>query len=234
MVHSLASKSVPVDGSEPIDIILVHSLHFVRAALAQLISQESSMKIVGQAASSSEAIEVMAAMTLENSALALVGLPLEGDHDAYSLIKWINLHAESCTVIGFGANATPSQVANALVAGSYGFIDQNALPNEVVHALSRAAGGERVFVGPSITALPEIYRTMDELRNNVAILTAREHEVLRAAAQGMSAREIGLKLSVRERTVTTHLSRIYSKLGVTSKLAAIAAARNRGLEGFSA
>jgi DNA-binding NarL/FixJ family response regulator len=60
-------------------------------------------------------------------------------------------------------------------------------------------------------------------------LTEREREVLVVAAEGLTAREIASRLGVRERTITTHLARIYGKLGVGTRLAAIRLATQSGL-----
>ncbi len=60
-------------------------------------------------------------------------------------------------------------------------------------------------------------------------LTEREREVLTVAAEGLTAREMATRLGVRERTVTTHLGRIYGKLGVGSRLAAVRLAARSGL-----
>src|SRR5262249_50394612 len=60
-------------------------------------------------------------------------------------------------------------------------------------------------------------------------LTGREREVLAVAAEGLTARQIATRLGVRERTVTTHLARIYGKLGVGNRLAAVRMAARSGL-----
>jgi LuxR family transcriptional regulator len=60
-------------------------------------------------------------------------------------------------------------------------------------------------------------------------LTRREQEVLKVAAEGLTAREIAHHLGVRERTVTTHLGRIYGKLGVNSRVGAVIEAARSGL-----
>ena len=60
-------------------------------------------------------------------------------------------------------------------------------------------------------------------------LTFRERQVLSVASEGLTSREIADRLGVRERTVTTHLSRIYGKLGVRSRVAALRAATTAGL-----
>ena len=69
-----------------------------------------------------------------------------------------------------------------------------------------------------------------ERRREVEVkLTDREREVLVVAAEGLTARQIATRLGVRERTITTHLARIYGKLGVGSRLAAIRMASQSGL-----
>ena len=60
-------------------------------------------------------------------------------------------------------------------------------------------------------------------------LTEREREVLAVAAEGLTSRQIATRLGVRERTVTTHLARIYGKLGVGNRLAALRIAARAGL-----
>ena len=62
-----------------------------------------------------------------------------------------------------------------------------------------------------------------------ALLTHREREIITVAAQGLTAREIGTQLGVRERTVTTHLGNIYRKLGCRSRLSAVSVAQRSGL-----
>jgi two-component system nitrate/nitrite response regulator NarL len=56
------------------------------------------------------------------------------------------------------------------------------------------------------------------------LLTVREHEVLRLTAEGMSSMEIGRALHLSGATVKTHLQRVYSKLGVSDRAAAVAEA----------
>ncbi|WP_281181955.1 response regulator transcription factor [Actinomadura macra] len=61
------------------------------------------------------------------------------------------------------------------------------------------------------------------------MLTARESEVLRLLTQGRSNREIAEELFISPKTASVHVSRIMAKLGVVSRLQAVAAARDRGL-----
>ena len=70
---------------------------------------------------------------------------------------------------------------------------------------------------------------MARMRSPQTSLTARELDVLGASAEGLSNAQIADSLYVSEATVKTHLSHIYTKLGVTSRSAAVARARDIGL-----
>ncbi len=78
-------------------------------------------------------------------------------------------------------------------------------------------------------ALGRIAEGVEGQRAGAAILTARERQILTVAAEGITARQIGRRLGVQERTVTTHLGRIYQKLGANNRVAAITAATRSGL-----
>ena len=86
-----------------------------------------------------------------------------------------------------------------------------------------------VLAGPASGAVDQIADGIERRRELDIRLTTREREVLSVAAEGLTAREIASRLGVRERTVTTHLARIYGKLGVGSRLAAIRMAARAGL-----
>jgi DNA-binding NarL/FixJ family response regulator len=86
-----------------------------------------------------------------------------------------------------------------------------------------------VLTGPPSEALGQVAAALMQRRQIESGLTRREREVLDLAAEGLTARAIGDRLGVRERTVTTHLTRIYQKLGVATRLGAVRAAARAGL-----
>jgi DNA-binding NarL/FixJ family response regulator len=133
------------------------------------------------------------------------------------------------TVLGCGARSDALAISRALFVGADGFVDKNIDPAEFLQALRRAADGEMVLAGPPSDWVGAIAEGLDRRTEGDTRLTEREREVLNVAAEGLTAREIAARLGVRERTVTTHLGRIYGKLGVGSRVAAIRAAATSGL-----
>jgi DNA-binding NarL/FixJ family response regulator len=132
-------------------------------------------------------------------------------------------------VLAVGANADPAVVSRALFVGADGFVDKNVEPAAFVDAIHRVAEREMVLAGPATGTVGQIAMGIEARRDLEARLTDRERQVLSVAAEGLTAREIADRLGVRERTITTHLARIYGKLGVGNRLAAIQTATRTGI-----
>jgi len=115
----------------------------------------------------------------------------------------------------------------ALAAGATGVLSKDASGLEIGDAVLAVARGETVL-GPDVqAALAEQIRHTARL--NQTLLTERESEVLRLVADGLSAPEIAARLHLGTTTVKTHLGRVYEKLGVTDRAAAVAEAMRRNL-----
>jgi len=186
------------------------------------------MEVVGEAGNADESVEVMG-RNRRSRIVVLVGLGLTGSCDAFALIRLLRERSPEHAVLALGANADAITVSRALFVGADGFVDKNLDPLEFLQALRRAAEGELVMAIPETVTVSDVAIGLDRRRRFDARLTHREREVLTVAAEGLTAREIADRLGVRERTVTTHLARIYAKLGVGNRLSAIRLASSSGL-----
>lgn len=209
-------------------VVLVDPLPVVRAGLALLIDERPDMDVVLEAGTADEALDGLDRIR-HRSIVVLIGLGLEGDRDAYWLMRAIRERHPGIAVIGCGARADAMSISRALFMGADGYVDKNADPLEFLQAMQDAAEGEMVLVGPPSEWVREIAQGLERRREVETKLTERERQVLRVAAEGLTAREIGERLGVRERTVTTHLGRIYAKLGVGTRVAAVRVASVSGL-----
>ncbi len=224
-----AKIAAQIPARPALGIVLVDPLPVVRAGLAALISQEPRFTVVAEASTADEAIKDIRALKKRANVLVLVGLGLHGEHDAYWLIKAIRDEFPSLARVACGADSDQQLISKALFMGADGFVDKNAHPQEFLDALLAAAEGEIVLVGPPPEWLGAIADGVERQREIRPILTERECQVLTIAGEGVTARVIGERLGLAERTVTTHLCRIYGKLGVTGRMAAVAQASRAGL-----
>ncbi len=209
-------------------VIVVDPLPVVRAGLGLLIDDRPDMEVLAEAGSAEEGLEVIQRVR-RTRVVVLVGLGLADERDAFWLIRTLRERFPSHAILGMGANADPMAISRALFVGADGFVDKNIDPVEFLQALRKAANHEMVLAIPTGVQVGHIAQGLDRRREAEVKLTEREREVLVVAAEGLTAREIAVRLGVRERTVTTHLARIYGKLGVGNRMAAIRAAARSGL-----
>jgi DNA-binding NarL/FixJ family response regulator len=211
-------------------VVVVDPLPVVRSGLSLLIRSEPDLDVVGEAATAEEALETLRRVVRRTGVLALVGLNLDGEHDGYWLIREIRETYPDVPVLACGAHSDDASIFRALFFGADGFVDKTARPEKFFEAIRRGAAREDlVLEGLPPNWLAPFAAKIARHRDTESRLTDREKQVLSVAAEGLTARQIGSRLSVSERTVTTHLFRIYKKLETNNRVGAIAAAARSGL-----
>ncbi len=209
-----------------IGVVLIDPLPVVREALGLLVETQPDFEIVALAGSADEGLERLARLRRRSGLVAMVSLRLPRPHDGPWCIRTLRERFTSLVVLASTAEDDRSSVAEAMAAGADGLIHKRSNPTAFLDGLRRAARGETVMAG-----VPATWLGWSPSQNLATILTDKETEVLQWAAEGLTARQIAVRLGMRERTATTHLSRIYRKLGVTHRFAAVRAAADRGILG---
>jgi DNA-binding NarL/FixJ family response regulator len=213
-------------------VIVVDPLPVVRASLALLIDEQPDMDAIAQAGDLDEALATIGRVRRSRVAV-LLDLGFEGDHDSYSFIHALKERFPMHAVVACGANADAVSIALALFSGADAFLDKSSDPDEFIRSLRMGATGEMALAGAPTEWVGAIAEGIERRRLVEIALTDRERDVLRIAAEGLTARQIATHLGMRERTVTTHLSRIYAKLGVGTRIAAVRIATGAGLVSVS-
>jgi NarL family two-component system response regulator YdfI len=123
-----------------------------------------------------------------------------------------------------------------LQAGAYGYLLKHSRRETILHAIRTAARGETILPPDILQRMLSYARpaappasVFPSADTPALHLTEREQEVLRLAARGERNKEIARRLGITTRTVAAHLSSIYGKLGVDSRVSAVTAALERGL-----
>lgn len=178
-------------------------------------------------------------------ALALVDLGLP-DGNGIELIRWLRARDEALPILVISAWSTEEMILDALRAGATGYVLKERDDLEIAVSIKSALrGGAPIdpFIARRILALtgmPALGAAGNGAASvlappggtNAALreaLTEREFGILELVARGMSNQEIATMLDVARGTVETHVKRIYAKLAVHSRTAAVHEARARGL-----
>jgi DNA-binding NarL/FixJ family response regulator len=209
-------------------VVVVDPLAVVRAGLGMLIGDLSDMQVLAEAGTADECLAALRRIR-RSRLVVLVGLGLPGERDSLWLIGTLRERYPHATILASGAGADATTISRGLLLGADGYLDKDVDPVEFLDAIRQAARGEAVLAGAPLDWVGSLADGFDRTRHLDSRLTRREHQVLKVAAEGLTAREIAHHLGVRERTVTTHLGRIYGKLGVNSRVAAVIEAARSGL-----
>lgn len=214
---------------QPYGVVLAYPYPVVRAGLALLIAGDDRLQLLAQVSTPEETFKAMTMHSRGQRLVVVVGPGFEGSYDSFGLIRAVRERFPRAVVVATASNADMDSVSRSLFVGADGFVDHIVHPSQFLTALCEAARGGTVLVGPPSEWLGSIADLVEQHREEKSLLTLREQEVLSAAADGGTARQIAQELGLRERTVTTHLGRIYHKLGVNSRMAAVSVAARRGL-----
>lgn len=195
--------------------------HFLFAdALGSVIRQLPEYEVVGIAQSGAQAISI--ARTSRPDVI-LLDYHLPG-YDAAELIPRLRQLSPESRIVVLTSDTSDATLMRGLRAGVEGYLTKERALDDVLDALRRVAAGERY-----LTDEQEARTRALSGEGTGDALTERELEILGLLALGREAQAIADQLTISPNTVRTHLQNIFSKLGVHSKLEAVAAANARGL-----
>lgn len=203
-----------------IRILLVEDHPVVRLGLRALFEQEDDLMVVGEAANPADAVAAVADLHPD---LVLMDLQLGRAGNGADVTQTIRSLPDPPPVLILTNYDTDGDIIRSIEAGASGYLLKGAPPDELLLAVRSAAAGE------SALAPPIAARLLERMRTPQTSLSTREIEVLDRVAAGLSNGEIARELVITEQTVKSHLVHIYTKLGVSSRTAAVSLARDRGI-----
>jgi DNA-binding NarL/FixJ family response regulator len=210
-------------------VLIADDDDLMRAGLAELLSGDPSIEIVGEAASGREAVERCRRLD-PDVVLMDVRMP---DLDGIAATHELASAAPSVRVLILTTFEQDDYIFGALRAGASGFLVKRTRPETLIAAVHTIAAGESLL-SPSVTR-----RVIDRVaqqptpnlidQTKLDELTPREREVLGLIARGLSNHEIANALIVEESTIRTHVKRILTKLDLRDRIQIVIFAYENGL-----
>jgi DNA-binding NarL/FixJ family response regulator len=211
-------------------ILIADDQALVRAGFKMILDAEDDLEVVGEAVDGLQAVEMCRRLAPDVVLMDIRMPELDGIEATRRVVSADGSTVRVLMLTTFDLN---EYVYEALRAGASGFLLKDVPPEQLAAGIRVVAGGE-ALLAPSITkrliqefaevapAMPEPPKGMDEL-------TARELEVFKLVARGLSNAEIAAELIVSETTVKTHVARMLMKLGLRDRVQAVVLAYEHGV-----
>jgi DNA-binding NarL/FixJ family response regulator len=208
-------------------VLIVDDHPVVRQGLRVLLEVQDGIDVTGEAADGEEALAQAAALAPD---VILLDLKLPG-MDGIAVLRALRDRGVVSRILVLTSGNDPAQVGLALRSGASGFLYKDVDPDALIRAIRAVNDGNTLLAPAAAGSLVPSSWAGPGRPAGWGALTAREREVLREIARGLSNREIARRLHVSEKTVKTHVSSVLAKLGVQDRTqAAVYAVRHAASE----
>ncbi|HVI06677.1 MAG TPA: response regulator transcription factor [Candidatus Binatia bacterium] len=216
---------------QPVRIVIADDHPIFRDGLRRLLEAEPGFKVIGEAQDGAEAVKLARQLKPD---IMLLDLAMP-KHPGLEALRDLSTGASSpVRVILLTAAAEKSQIVEALQLGARGVVLKDSATQLLLKAIQTVMSGEYWVGRESVSNLVQYLRTLvqsssDEARQRKFGLTPRELEIVAAVVAGYSNKEIAEYFKISEDTVKHHLSNIFDKLGVSTRLELALFAVNQSL-----
>jgi DNA-binding NarL/FixJ family response regulator len=218
--------------SHPIRIVIADDHPIFRDGLRRLLEAESDLKVIGEACDGLEAVK-MARQLKPDILLLDLAMPRQPGLEALRELS-SPTNSNSVRVILLTAAAEKHQIVEALQLGARGVVLKDSATQLLLKSIHTVMSGEYWVGRESVSNLVQYLRTLvqssgEEARQKKFGLTPREIEIVSAVVAGYANKEIAEYFKISEDTVKHHLSNIFDKLGVSTRLELALFAVNQSL-----
>lgn len=210
-----------------IEVLLVDDQELVRSGLRRILRRRDGFQVVAEC---SDGADVPAALAAHHVDVVVMDLRMK-DVDGIEATRRMRAAGAEPPVLALTTFDDDELLSAALRAGAAGFVLKDTAAEDLIRAVRAVAAGDS-WLDPSVTArVLAAYRDTAVARPAAAPeeLTARERDVLQALGSGLTNVEIAEALVISELTVKSHVGRIFAKLGLRDRAAAIIYAYDHGI-----
>jgi two-component system nitrate/nitrite response regulator NarL len=204
-------------------VVIADDHPFFRDGVRRGLSRDGRIEVVAEAGDGREALE---AIRRDQPDVALVDYQMPG-LDGLAVVRAVVRDHLPTRVLLLSAHTDSGRVFDALQEGAAGYLPKDAGRSEIIEAVLSVAGGGTVV--PTALAGDLAGEIRLRAQSSGPVLSERERQVLQAFARGRSIPEVAEELVIGVSTVKTHTQRLYQKLGVSDRAAAVAEGMRRGL-----
>jgi DNA-binding NarL/FixJ family response regulator len=215
-------STFPHSKNATVRVAVVEGQVLFAKALCQVFASDPGIDVIGDAATIKE-------IPTNGHSPDIIVIDLDGHPmDFFDTMRYCREAVPSARVVVLSLNGHAELLQRCLSAGADAYVLKDITPGELVRAVKAVADGS-TYVDPRVAGHVLRRQTLSPTRSAISDLSERETEIIRLIARGLSNKEIATQLSVSEKTIKNHISRIFAKLGITARTQAAIHAMKAGL-----
>jgi DNA-binding NarL/FixJ family response regulator len=224
---SVAVGALPTDAeiAPPYRVLVIEDHPVIRGVIKLACENAYGLEVIGEVETGEAALEAIEA---DPPDVIVLDLSLPGRLQGLDVARHLRSEGHPARILVLTGLTDEHTLFECIRVGVDGYLEKTAGVRFVAEALRRVARGERVFTRDqersAIAQLGRLARQTREVSGAQTTLTDRELEILGLVADGLSVKQVGKRLALSPRTVETHLSKLYRKLGARNRVQALSRA----------
>jgi DNA-binding NarL/FixJ family response regulator len=210
---------------EPITILLVDDHRLIRDSWSFILNSDPRFRVIGETDSGDEAIKIA---KTKNPLVVLMDInmaPVNG----FDATREIHKFSPGSKVIGVSMHAMPAYAKKILQMGAMGYVTKNSSKEELTTAIVEVNKGNKYICSEVKDILVEQQLEEGGPQTGINNLSKRETEIIQLIKQGLSSKEIGVRLDIALKTVEVHRYNILKKLNLKNTAALVNFINTNGL-----
>jgi DNA-binding NarL/FixJ family response regulator len=211
-------------------VLIVDDHPMLRRIVALSCNELPNLKVVGEAPDGPTALELFAETQPD---VVVLDLGLPGGMSGFDVARRIKRDRPATKVLILSGRLDQESLLDSMRAAVDGYLEKTSRIETIAAAIEAVARGRNLFTEDqerlAYGQLRTMVRRAREISRVEAKLTPREIEVLQLISEGLTTRQMASRLTMSQRTVESHISKLYKKMGVASRVQAVAKASQLGL-----
>jgi DNA-binding NarL/FixJ family response regulator len=209
---------------EKITILLVDDHKLVRDSWSFILNSDPRFEVIGETSSGDEAIEVAKIKTPNVVLMDINMTPING----FEATKLIRKFSPTSKIIGVSMHSMPAYAKRMLQSGASGYVTKNSSKEELIEAILEVHNGQK-YICSEVKDILAQQELEEGGQSDLNVLSRRELDIAKLIKEGLSSREIALKLDISLKTVEVHRYNILKKLHLKNTAALVNFINTHGL-----
>lgn len=196
-----------------IKIIIADDHAIVRQGLRNIVENENSMEVIGEASNGGELLNLINQRMPD---IVILDISMPG-RNGLEILKDIKRQYSSLPVIILSIHPEDQYAVRGFKAGASGYMSKESAPSELVKAIKIANKGGK-YINSSVAELLANYVEIKRIEEQHKLLSDREYEVFIYLSEGKTVGQIAIDMNLSVKTISTYRSRILEKMGMTTNV----------------